>query len=107
MVSDCVNSEKNCLQGLSGENDVYCAFPFSDRTEQITELSGECIDTKIPRHGINPCFGGGYPQAYECGCDHMNLIVNNLSGKVNSKNTGDYSNDIFMMKYNEIEIEEK
>ena len=56
---------------------------------------------------VNPRFGGGYPHAYECGCDHMSLIVNNLSGKVNSKNIGNYSSDIFMMKYNEIMIKEK
>ena len=56
---------------------------------------------------VNPRFGGGYPHAYECGCDHMSLIVNNLSGKVNSKNIGNYSGDVFMMKYNEIMIKEK
>lgn len=56
---------------------------------------------------VNPRFGGGYPHAYECGCDHMSLIVNNLSGKVNSKDIGNYSSDIFMMKYNEIMIKEK
>lgn len=53
---------------------------------------------------VNPRFGGGYPHAYECGCDHMSLIVNNLFGKVNSKNIGNYSGDVFMMKYNEVMI---
>ena len=26
---------------------------------------------------VNPRFGGGYPHAYECGCNHMQLILNN------------------------------
>ena len=30
---------------------------------------------------VNPRFGGGYPHAYESGCNHMKLILNNLSGK--------------------------
>ncbi len=65
------------------------------------------IDGRYYISEVNPRFGGGYPHAYECGCDHMSLIVNNLSGKVNSKNIGNYSGDIFMMKYNEIMIKEK
>ena len=51
---------------------------------------------------MNPRFGGGYPHAYECGCNHMDLIVNNLSGKTNPVNIGNYSEDIYMMKYNEV-----
>ena len=39
---------------IEEKNDVYCSFPFSDRTKQITELGCECIDTKISRHGTNP-----------------------------------------------------
>lgn len=53
---------------------------------------------------VNPRFGGGYPHAYESGCDHMKLILNNLQGKVNKKNIGDYAADTYMMKYNEIKI---
>lgn len=53
---------------------------------------------------VNPRFGGGYPHAYECGCNHMDLIVNNLEGKANKKSIGAYNEDIYMMKYNEIMI---
>ncbi|HHV50754.1 MAG TPA: ATP-grasp domain-containing protein [Clostridiales bacterium] len=53
---------------------------------------------------VNPRFGGGYPHAYECGCDHMKLILNNLAGKINKKQIGDYEEDVYMMKYNEIAI---
>ena len=53
---------------------------------------------------VNPRFGGGYPHAYESGCDHMKLILNNLQGKANEKNIGAYEDGVYMMKYNEVKI---
>lgn len=53
---------------------------------------------------VNPRFGGGYPHAYECGVNHMKLIVNNLEGKENSKQEPGYDEGIYMMKYSEIHI---
>ena len=53
---------------------------------------------------VNPRFGGGYPHAYESGCDHMMLILNNLKGLANEKNIGIYDEDVLMMKYNEVKI---
>lgn len=53
---------------------------------------------------VNPRFGGGYPHAYECGCDHMKLIINNLNGIVNEATIGQYEEGVFMMKYNEIMV---
>ena len=53
---------------------------------------------------VNPRFGGGYPHAYECGCNHMELILNNLQGKINESKVGFYEEDIYMMKYNEVAI---
>ena len=53
---------------------------------------------------VNPRFGGGYPHAYEAGCDHMKLILNNLNGITNQKNIGAYDEGIYMMKYNEVKI---
>ena len=54
---------------------------------------------------VNPRFGGGYPHAYECGCDHMKLILNNLAGRANEKTIGAYDDGIYMMKYNEVMIQ--
>lgn len=51
---------------------------------------------------VNPRFGGGYPHAYECGCDHMKLIQTNLDKKSNKSAIGMYKSDVYMMKYNEI-----
>ena len=53
---------------------------------------------------VNPRFGGGYPHAYESGCDHMKLIFNNLNGVKNERKIGAYEEGIYMMKYNEIRI---
>ena len=53
---------------------------------------------------VNPRFGGGYPHAYECGCNHMELIVNNLAGKTNEGRIGQYEEGIYMMKYNEVMV---
>ena len=54
---------------------------------------------------VNPRFGGGYPHAYECGADHMKLIINNLEGKANSNQIGcNYDDAIYMMKYNEVMV---
>lgn len=53
---------------------------------------------------VNPRFGGGYPHAYECGVDHMQLIINNLEGRENQVITGRYEDGLVMMKYNEIMI---
>lgn len=53
---------------------------------------------------VNPRFGGGYPHAYESGCDHMRLILNNLNGVANQKNIGAYDEGVYMMKYNDVKI---
>ena len=60
------------------------------------------IDGEYYISEVNPRFGGGYPHAYECGCDHMKLIENNLEGNSNKPAIGTYKSDIYMMKYNEI-----
>ena len=53
---------------------------------------------------MNPRFGGGYPHAYESGCDHMTLIRRNLQGLCNERRIGAYDTGIIMMKYNEVMI---
>lgn len=64
----------------------------------IFETNGEYYISEV-----NPRFGGGYPHAYECGCDHM-MILENLTGMANIKQIGNYKDDVYMMKYNEIQI---
>ena len=63
----------------------------------LFEIGGEYYISEV-----NPRFGGGYPHAYECGCNHMNLILNNLSGVENIRQIGNYEEGVYMMKYNEV-----
>ena len=65
----------------------------------IFEVAGEYYISEV-----NPRFGGGYPHAYECGCDHIEMIVNNIRGIPNNKNIGKYETDVYMMKYNDLMI---
>lgn len=65
----------------------------------IFEIDGEYYISEV-----NPRFGGGYPHAFECGCNHMKLIENNINGKINEKKIGAYEEGIYMMKYNEVSI---
>jgi carbamoyl-phosphate synthase large subunit len=63
----------------------------------VFEVDGEYYISEV-----NPRFGGGYPHAYECGCDHMKMIVNNLFGITNDSKVGEYETDCYMMKYSEL-----
>lgn len=65
----------------------------------IFDINGEYYISEV-----NPRFGGGYPHAYECGVDHMKLILNNLRGVENPINIGAYDEGVYMMKYNEVKI---
>ena len=62
------------------------------------------IDDQYYISEVNPRFGGGYPHAYESGCDHMKMIINNLNGIANEKRIGAYDEGIYMMKYNEVKV---
>lgn len=65
----------------------------------IFDINGEYYISEV-----NPRFGGGYPHAYESGSDHMSLIVNNLEGKANKSAIGNYRENTYMMKYNELKV---
>lgn len=77
-----------CESGWSGQIDI-----------DIFDVDGEYYISEV-----NPRFGGGYPHAYECGCNHMKLIENNVRGITNEKNIGEYDEGVFMMKYNEVMV---
>lgn len=65
----------------------------------IFDVNGEYYISEV-----NPRFGGGYPHAYECGVNHMRMIINNLSNKKNNCYIGKYEEGRVMMKYNELKI---
>ncbi|MBR5236028.1 MAG: ATP-grasp domain-containing protein [Clostridia bacterium] len=100
----------------AGETDKAVSFKDDKLFELIEEFAKKSgwlgqididifdVDGEYYISEVNPRFGGGYPHAYECGCDHMKLIVNNLAKKANEKNIGAYEENISMMKYSEIKI---
>ena len=65
----------------------------------IFDVNGEYYISEV-----NPRFGGGYPHAYECGVNHMRMIINNLCNKKNNCYIGKYEEGRVMMKYNELKI---
>lgn len=105
---------KKKLVMRAGETDKAISFENKELFERVEAFVRENgftgqIDIDIfEKDGIyyfsevNPRFGGGYPHAYACGADHMTLIKNNLSGKINERKIGGYAKDKVMMKYNEI-----
>lgn len=56
---------------------------------------------------VNPRFGGGYPHAYECGCNFMDYIADNLAGQAVTPAIGNYPDNVVMMKYNEVLIKKE
>ena len=55
---------------------------------------------------VNPRFGGGYPHAYACGVNMPRQVLVNLAGEENKPQIGEYRENICMMKYNEICIQD-
>lgn len=100
----------------AGETDKAVSFKDPALFELIEKFASEAgfsgqididifdIDGEYYISEVNPRFGGGYPHAYECGCDHMTLIQNNIHGIVNEKHIGAYDEGVYMMKYNEVVI---
>ena len=65
----------------------------------IFEIDGEYYISEV-----NPRFGGGYPHAYECNVNVPKMIINNIDGIENEEQIGNYEENVYMMKYNEIKI---
>ena len=110
---------KKKIKMRAGETDKSVSFKDEKLFSLITKFVSEAgfrgqididifeIDGEYYISEVNPRFGGGYPHAYESGCDHMQLIINNLAGKVNAVSIGNYDEGIYMMKYNEVKIVKK
>ena len=107
---------KKKIKMRAGETDKAVSFKDPVLFELIEKFALEAgykgqididifeIDGQYYISEVNPRFGGGYPHAYESGCDHMKLILENLRGNVNRKHIGAYDEGIYMMKYNEVKI---
>lgn len=65
----------------------------------VFDINGEYYISEI-----NPRFGGGYPLAYECGCNFPKYIINNLKGIANEPEIGCYKINTYMMKHDSLII---
>lgn len=107
---------KKKLKMRAGETDKAVSFrdeklfAFIERFVEEAGYRGQIDIDLFEKDGryaiseVNPRFGGGYPHAYECGCDHMKLILENLAGRANEPNIGAYKDNMYMMKYSEVKI---
>lgn len=107
---------KKKLLMRAGETDKAVSFKDAHLFELLEKFILECgwngqididifdIEGKYYISEVNPRFGGGYPHAYECGCNHMKLIENNINGIANMRNIGTYDEGVYMMKYNEVMV---
>ena len=105
---------KKKLKMRAGETDKAVSFKNEKLFSLIKRFAEEIgykaqIDIDIFDIGgeyyiseVNPRFGGGYPHAFECGCDHVKMIIRNLNGGPNNSHIGEYEEGLYMMKYNEL-----
>ncbi|NLL35844.1 MAG: ATP-grasp domain-containing protein, partial [Clostridiales bacterium] len=107
---------KEKIKMRAGETDISVSvkddelFDLIKRFVKVAEFKG-IIDIDIFKVNeeyyiseVNPRFGGGYPHAYECGVNVPRMIINNLEGIENKDVIGQYDEDVYMMKFNEVKI---
>lgn len=101
---------KKKLVMRAGETDKSISVKDEKLLKMIEEfvvklnVQGQCDIDVFEKDGdyyiseVNPRFGGGYPHAYECGCNFPKYILNNLRRNTNLKAIGCYSDNVVMMK---------
>ncbi len=102
---------KKKIRMRSGETDKAVSFKDDNLFEILKDFikkldANGTIDIDIFDVGgkwyiseVNPRFGGGYPHAYECGCNFPQYILKNMQGKENTPSIGEYESGIVMMKH--------
>ena len=107
---------KEKIKMRAGETDKARSFKDKELFELISRLIEKIgyqymIDMDIFKRGndyyiseINPRFGGGYPHAYESGVKFTKFVINSINNVENQNHIGEYEENIYMMKYNEIMI---
>ncbi len=107
---------KEKIKMRAGETDKARSFKDKELFELISRLIEKIgyqymIDMDIFKIGndyyiseINPRFGGGYPHAYESGVKFTKFVINSINNVENQNHIGEYEENIYMMKYNEIMV---
>ncbi len=85
-------------------------FDFIEEVCSVLELNGPCDMDFFYKDGeyylseINPRFGGAYLHAYGAGVDFVKLIMNNIDGKENKPQIGNYEEGVLMLMYDDVVI---
>lgn len=85
-------------------------FAFVEKIINVMQFNGPIDMDFFYQNGqyylseINPRFGGAYLHAYGAGVDFVKLIKENIEGKENPANIGDYEENIVMMMYDSVVI---
>lgn len=107
---------KEKIKMRAGETDKARSFKDKELFELISRLIEKIgyqymidmdifkIDNDYYISEINPRFGGGYPHAYESGVKFTKFVINSINNVENQNHIGEYEENIYMMKYNEIMI---
>ena len=53
---------------------------------------------------INPRFGGAYLHAFGAGVNFLKMIINNIDGKENLSEIGNYDEGVLMLMYDDVVI---
>ena len=85
-------------------------FTFIEEVCGALELNGPCDMDFFYKNGeyylseINPRFGGAYLHAYGAGVNFLKLIINNIDGKENDSEIGNYDEGVLMLMYDDVVI---
>ena len=85
-------------------------FDFIQKITEVLHFNGPVDMDFFYKNGqyylseVNPRFGGAYLHAYGAGVNFIGLIENNLNGKVNEPQFGNYEDDVVMMMYDSVVI---
>lgn len=88
-------------------------FAFVEKVMSVMQFNGPLDMDFFYQDGqyylseINPRFGGAYLHAYGAGVDFVKLIYENVEGRENPVNVGQYEEDVVMMMYDSVVIKKK
>ena len=108
---------KKKIRMRAGETDKAVSFHDPKLVHLLTSFTQEAgfrgpLDMDLFQTGdgdyrileVNARFGGGYPHAHALGCDHVSMIVKNITGETNSRLNAIYKTGVVMMKHSEITL---
>ena len=88
-------------------------FDFVQKVMAVLQFNGPLDMDFFYQNGqyylseINPRFGGAYLHAYGAGVDFVKLICENVEGRENPADIGNYEEDVVMMMYDSVVIRKK